>query len=72
MQHIHVDSSTCFAITNINKSLEQVKSGSKSVVGISLGMQGIMKTQEKCVQSNYLGHIIMPMIYDKCPHHKVV
>ena len=47
-----IDSSTSFAITNTNKSLEQVKSGNKCAVGIPVGMQGIIKTQEESVQSN--------------------
>ena len=42
-----IDSSTSFAITNTNKSLEQVKSGNKCVVGIPGELQGMIKTQEK-------------------------
>ena len=56
-----IDSSTCFAIPNNNKGLEQVKSGNKCFVTIMcMGMQGFIKTREKRVQSNYPGHIIHP------------
>lgn len=62
-----IDSSICFAITTGNKSLEQVKFENKCVVGIPVGMQGIIKTQEKHVQLNYPGDINMPMFYDLRP-----
>ena len=64
-----INSSTCFGITNTNKSQKQVKSRNKCFVAISVGMQGINKTQEKLVQPNYLRHINTIMIYDKGPRY---
>lgn len=45
----------------------EVKFENKCVVGIPVGMQGIIKTQEKHVQLNYPGDINMPMFYDLRP-----
>jgi len=66
-QRIH--SSTCFGITNNNKSQEQVKSGNKCFVAIPVGMQGINKTHDKLVRSNYPRHINTLETYDKGPHY---
>ena len=44
-----------------------MKSGNKFVVAIPLGMQGIIKAREKRVESNYPGHINMPVIFGARP-----
>ena len=72
-QHSRLPLTTQRIDSSTNKGLEQIASEVRKQVFCDnpVGMQGIIKTREKRVQSNYPEHIIRrpPVIYDARPRY---